>query len=319
MGIYMDDVKVVKNVKFKELKPIDCDDYYKYTLMPYWKYAEAILLSMDIDAFYGKKIDNDDEAVVKYASEYNFRCTLLDRALEINVFDDIGQAHLDRPWLIKFSPIEFTNWAMENFPSFPPKLYEAVMKRYSTYGSEDRLKSFDKTEQLISSVQSASSEEEPNCYGRVLDENWPLDGNQAQDADNPDSEKECEAGSIKTSELENLEGNQNGNAGAVTRWKKRDELANQAETFMKQLLEMNCLCSHEKLAKITYEMAENRDGVPFVDCDQKNFGLYGEIKRRAKLLVPEERHFGDNKNYNSEACKCEIADHQNFKLTRHRE
>ena len=128
MGIYMDDVKVVKNVKFKELKPIDCDDYYKYALMPYWMYAEAIFLSMDIDAFYGKKNDNDDEAVVKYASEYNFRCTLLDRALEINVFDDIGQAHLDRPWLIKFSPIEFTNWAKDNFPSFPPKLLSAVIE-----------------------------------------------------------------------------------------------------------------------------------------------------------------------------------------------
>lgn len=32
MGIYMDDVKVVKNVKFKELKRLDSADYYKYAL-----------------------------------------------------------------------------------------------------------------------------------------------------------------------------------------------------------------------------------------------------------------------------------------------
>jgi hypothetical protein len=109
-----------------------------------------------------------------------------------------------------------------------------------------------------------------------------------------------------------------GKPGAATRWKKRDDLADQAEEFMKRLIGMDCLCNHEKLTDITYEMAKNKEGVLFADCDPKYFGLYGAMLRRAKLLVPKERRFG-GRDYQSETCTCPIADHQNFKLTRYRE
>lgn len=108
-----------------------------------------------------------------------------------------------------------------------------------------------------------------------------------------------------------------GQAGAKERWAKRDILVEHAEKFMNTLLKMECKCNHEKLASITYELATNDDGVVLKDCDPKGFGLKGAIKRKAKSLVPEERQFG-NEKYNSEACGCQIADHQKFKMSRHR-
>ncbi|GFO57611.1 hypothetical protein GMSM_46180 [Geomonas sp. Red276] len=109
-----------------------------------------------------------------------------------------------------------------------------------------------------------------------------------------------------------------GVAGAESRWAKRDSLVKCAETLMKEMLKIGCLCNHEKLATIAYELGTNDDGVVLKDCDQKRSGLRGAIKKMAKSLVPEERQFGNDK-YTPDACLCKIADHQKFKMSRHRQ
>jgi hypothetical protein len=133
------------------LCPLDDSSHAYWAAMAYWHFSDIILLSLGYDPNGDTGVMADDDTAKTIGFEWERRYELLKRASALNQTRTVKlpiEGPEEGSSLYGFPPLEASKWAMENFPSFPPKLYEAVLKRRSINGAEDQLKSFEKIEQL---------------------------------------------------------------------------------------------------------------------------------------------------------------------------
>ncbi|MFZ4860284.1 MAG: hypothetical protein ACOYL3_28325 [Desulfuromonadaceae bacterium] len=100
------------------------------------------------------------------------------------------------------------------------------------------------------------------------------------------------------------------NPGAQGLWEPRDYIIVHAALFMHKIVTLtDCKCRHDKLAKIAYEYATDKDNKKLKDFDSDRFSLLDAFKEAALKIVPEERLFGFD-TYDPEKNKCGIQDHK---------
>lgn len=252
--------------------------------MPYWHLSDLILLSMGIDPAGKEEVKNTEEEAAALGHEFEMRITVVTRAGDLNEIETIQGQKGDDPgsYEVLYPPLQASIWADNNFPSFPHELYEAVLRRYA--------------------VSETGDFPETKSPALPLEEEAQKPGGQSTDGHQM---------SLNSNELNDRKVVQRGKPGADARWEgKRKPLVEEAEKFMHALLEIGCLCSHAKLARIAYKIAEF-DGKPLETYDYKYFGLRGAINDRANQIVPLERRFG-SPSYCPAACKCPIKDHKHF-------
>jgi hypothetical protein len=122
-----------------------------WAAMAYWDFSDIILLSIGFDPKGDTGVIADDDTAKTIGFEWERRYELLKRASALNQTRTVKlpiEGPEEGSSLYGFPPLEASKWAMENFPSFPPKLYEAVLSRNSANGLGNQLKSLENAESL---------------------------------------------------------------------------------------------------------------------------------------------------------------------------
>jgi len=104
--------------------------------MAYWTAEEAIFLSLNISPKKDGE-ENDEANALEIGREYEIRDEMAGRAkksgelkyIETSCISELPEGSEDNKE-ISYVPKVFVKWAIERFPNFPKKLYQAIKEKY---------------------------------------------------------------------------------------------------------------------------------------------------------------------------------------------
>lgn len=149
----------IKNVGY-----LDCADVRIWASMSYWRYQEAILLSMNICPQKGGE-ENSESKALELGEEFMLKMEMVDRAVHFGDLDfvktpcvDEGPDGPEDSSEISYVPHVYVKWAIDRIPSFPIRLYKAIKVKYPDEfaGIADPLETtLEKSEQFFRPDQKA--------------------------------------------------------------------------------------------------------------------------------------------------------------------